>query len=500
MNSQLSLSLENDQPRMLQVAVPTLPRAVRYVDDYTDQDHTVADPSATTWRVSNNGAQANLRFDRYKTDLNLQRLIQAFAADSMTRSAAPTARLYIDSLANVDLEDIINLVECAPENSRTVWDSLRAKIRRSEPFSALKALLKFVAERRIGMWNPRYITFISSSLPMPPRDKYAAVRSGNVFISIQHEAELVRWIEEQATAAPALSLNALIDAAMIICSYQFAMRPKQIGLLRRRDCRVIDIGGAGETVHLSFRMIKQRTAISQRMQLVRKVKREWAPIFVEILRKTDGQNGDVHLFGYADTRSISKRICALLFEITKDEWTPTDLRHSGAMRLVDAGASAEELAEFMGHSSLETGMIYYDSSATQAQRVNEALGISETYRHVAKYGTSNFISPEELRRLKGDDQIAGVPHGIPIAGIGACKTGQPACKFNPVTACYGCPKFIPVSDVKIHTEALRSFREVVNFFHSSSRAENDNPAFLQLKRTISDVQGVISDLEENNVR
>jgi hypothetical protein len=80
------------------------------------------------------------------------------------------------------------------------------------------------------------------------------------------------------------------------------------------------------------------------------------------------------------------------------------------MRRVDAGASAEELAEFMGHSSLESGLVYFDSSATQAERVNEALGISETYQRLAVLGKDRFISHEDLATLS-------VPHLSSTCGM-----------------------------------------------------------------------------------
>ncbi|WP_313034285.1 site-specific integrase [Massilia alkalitolerans] len=496
MSDQLSLSLEDSHPipRRLCVPVPALPSVVRYVDDYTDQDHIVSDLASVVWPVFINGAAARIRFERYVADPNLRLLLQAFAADLVIRGTVATTRLYTDSFTHVEMPDIVELVECSPDESRTIWDRLRAKINQPQAFVALKALLRFVAERNIGKWRPAYLTFISSSLPLPPRDKFAAVRSREVFISIEDEAELVRWIEGRSKTATTLPLEALIDTALVICGYQFAMRPKQIGVLRRRDCRVLMTATGEQTVHLTFRMLKQRTETLKSMRLVRKVKREWAPIFSEIYTRTEHEGAAAHLFGYTDSSSVLHRICALLFEVTGTDWTPTDLRHSGAMRLVDAGASAEELAEFMGHSSLETGLVYYDASATQAERINQALGISETYRQVARLGNTRFISSSELMKLKGEEQIAGVPHGIPIAGIGACKTGQPSCPFNPVTACYGCPRFLPVADMSIHAEALRGFREIVGFFHTSSRGEEASPTYLQLKRTISEVQTVMTDL------
>jgi len=106
MSMEFALSFGKNPLRTLRIEVPPLPRTVRYVDDYTDQDHSVNDPSASTWRISNNGSQANLRFERYNSDFNLQRLIQAFAADLLTRSAVSTTRLYVDNLSKIELFDM----------------------------------------------------------------------------------------------------------------------------------------------------------------------------------------------------------------------------------------------------------------------------------------------------------------------------------------------------------------------------------------------------------
>jgi hypothetical protein len=97
--------------------------------------------------------------------------------------------------------------------------------------------------------------------------------------------------------------------------------------------------------------------------------------------------------------------------------------------------------------------------------------------------------------LKGEQQIAAVLHGIPIAGIGGCQTGQPACPYNPVTSCYGCRKFMPVHDKQLHEKVLADMREIVLFFDGSSRGDIQSPAYLQLQRTIAEIQTVIAELD-----
>jgi integrase len=483
----------------LSIQPPAMPSVVRYIDDFTEQHHSLSNLEDRIWKVTADGTVESINFSAFEHDANLLGVIKALVADRLVRNQPGTANGTIGGLNNIPPELLIQYLETDPSNVRTLWDILRAERLPRAAYDSVKALLRFAGERRLGRWTPSYLPFISSSLPLPPRDKYAVARSRVPFLAIEEEAKLVRWIDYKSQEAIDLSDDELADAALVVCAYQFAMRPKQIGMLRRRDCRIVfSPTEKSATAHLTFRMIKQRTDSMGRMTLVRRVKREWVPIMSEISERGNRQPGDSHLFGHQSAASVATRLKDVLFDILSTPRLASHLRHSGAMRMVDAGASAEELAEFMGHSSLESGLVYYDVSPTQAERVNQALGISETYQRLARLGNERFISHEELLRLKGDQQIAGVPHGVPIAGIGACETGQPSCPFNPITACYGCPRFMPVNEAGIHKQVLADFRGVVKYFHDVSRGETESPAYLQLRRTIAEVTAVIDELENPN--
>jgi hypothetical protein len=197
-------------------------------------------------------------------------------------------------------------------------------------------------------------------------------------------------------------------------------------------------------------------------------------------------------------QEVGERISILVRNLidSDDRGTATDLRHTAAQRLVDAGASHEELAEFLGHAQTNTGLVYYATSASHAERVNKALGASDVYRRIAQIAHDRFISYEELTALKSEQQIAAVPHGIPIAGIGGCQSGQPGCPYNPVTSCYGCRKFMPVNNKSLHEKVLNDMRETVLFFENSSRADIKSPTYMQLQQTISEIQAVIKELSE----
>jgi hypothetical protein len=189
-------------------------------------------------------------------------------------------------------------------------------------------------------------------------------------------------------------------------------------------------------------------------------------LFIALVAYADsqGRDGNDRVFGVRSNHEAGSRIARRVESLIGDDACAMDLRHTAAQRLVDAGASHEELAEFMGHSHVQTGLVYYATSATHAERVNRALGASDIYRRVAKIAHDRFISPKELTQLKGEQQIAGVPHGIPIAGIGGCKSGQPACPYNPVTSCYGCRKFkvIPTAQENRHPKCTCASRDSVS--------------------------------------
>lgn len=55
---------------------------------------------------------------------------------------------------------------------------------------------------------------------------------------------------------------------------------------------------------------------------------------------------------------------------------------------------------------------------------------------------------------------------------------------------------MPVSDKFLHESVLENMREVVLFFEQSSRSYISSPAYMQLQRTISEIQDVIAHLSE----
>lgn len=485
---------------MLAGAVPPIPIVVRYFDNFSHSYTELVEPAKLEkWDVRFDGRTATIDFRWFERPLRA--LLKSWCAFVLGELSPATAFMYANGLRSAPPELVTEIVTSTPQEIRSSWKRLHASECAYAGFEAMKNVLRFLSRYAVGSWQNDSYDLIAQ-LPLPRRDKYRSVRVGDVFLGASEEAAIVRHIDlmcERLRVDPSsVSQHQVETTLMLLCAYQFGLRPKQIAMLQVNGVRVWNDGlGQFPSVHLTFKVIKQRSR-NKVFPMVRRIKREWSPLAIAVLNHARGRGltGSEHVFDRTPDE-VATAIATLAEDLLQDRRTATELRHTAAQRLVDAGATEEELAAFMGHSDLDTGLIYFQSSRSQAERVNSALGISKVYQQVARIAHSRFISHEQLLELKGDQQVAGVPHGIPIAGIGGCTSGQPSCPYNPVLSCYGCSRFMPVADLSVHQQVLEDLRGVVKVFYTASRAERGSPAF-QLESTIQTVQSVVDELGGRN--
>lgn len=491
--------------------LPQLPKQVRYLDDFTGRHRTLTiDPEAAVWDLMANGERYEIRFPFRHAAANY--LVQSWQVELLTETAPKTVWAYSEGLrravSTLGETALIGLLCLEPMQAEDRWYNLFRPALPNFALTPIKSILAFCCAVSFGRFLPGHDSLVGS-LSLHRTDPYAAVRSGKSLLASDEEAALVTYLDEMSAKAAThaleeLDIEALRDACLLCISYQYAMRPKQTAMVRLSDVRIYDDVGEPEKppVHITFMMIKQRSG-SKQLPMTRKIKREWAPLFVRwaVLRKSaqfeSSVDGELRDFFFGMTPSeVSHSILNATRNVNGIQRSATDLRHTAAQRLVDAGASHEELAQFMGHSNTSTGMVYYDISPTQADRINKALAISPTYSAVAEVARTGTIDMTELLKMSPGKQIGAAPHGIPIAGIGACDIGQSLCPKNPVTSCYTCPKFLPVNDPAKHEEVVESLRPVVQQFADASRGERASPAFMQLQHTLSAAQSIASQVSK----
>jgi hypothetical protein len=249
---------------------------------------------------------------------------------------------------------------------------------------------------------------------------------------------------------------------------------------------------------LSFHAAKQTPG--NEFELLRQVKPEWVPL-VARLHATALAHGRQRLFSATGPVTFWDRAEVLCkrFSVQLDS-TARSLRHTGAQTLADAGHDRASIQGFLGHKSAEAASHYIRASFKQAELINTALGASKLYNSLLDISTGSFVSVSDVLQAPEDQQIGAVVGHRLVAGVGLCKTGQSSCAYNPVTSCYGCPKFMPSLDHGAHVEAIEGMRDQVRLYLKQGISD-ETPAYRQLTRALAGAQQaltLIDDLPKND--
>lgn len=476
---------------------PALPSSIRYYDDFEDKYRSISSlASNDEWHIYHSGNKHICKFAWAPASLRL--LLKYWCVWLFQQNKRPGTvatnfyRLKNSSIGKGDTTTLLKLIFGGPPEINKIWAvDILNQLKNKGEASSIKSMLRFLCEKRFGTWHPSFSQQISA-LPTPSLDLYKRIKSGDCFIPAYHQAlfseeidNAVKWLLEKKQNQKQLDFSVNRYAILALC-LQFGLRPGQIALISVNDVRCFETGA----VHISFPIIKQRKS---RSHTVRRVKREWGRLF-SISRQTTEHHSD-KLFDLKPSE-VSRQIKDLTEEICGTPYSPGDFRHTASQRLVDAGASSISVAEFLEHSTLNAGTVYYDTSANQAELINQALSISPIYSRIAEVARTKTITKRALGEAPSDTIVAGMPHGIPVSGIGKCTVGQPNCQKHPVFSCYNCRHFLALKDEEIHKRTLTDFRQVAREFYNAERISEVSPAFLQLKDTIAAVQRTLQDIQE----
>ncbi len=485
-----------------------LPSVVKYFDDYSGKARSFRPTEESeVWAIDADGTRQLVHWTNFPSESEY--FAKCWLNWALATYDVTTVKnyAYYAQRNGWRLNQILSLFKKSPMEVKALWTSFFVPVAKdSTELAWLKSLLRFLCEERVSPWSPEHVPQIAKwsygSFGRP--DRFSSVRNGDAILSLAEERKIVEYFDsinaKHGEIAKSLELDDLRAACLLYWSYQHAFRPIQIASQNLED--TIWINSRSDSVPIlqaTFFQAKQRKS-GKALTIRRSVKREWVwmfSIFIELRREhpdsicteADRPNS---LFGLPP-HAVSNAISELSTELTGIRRTPMEFRHSVAQRLVDRGASEVEVAEFLGHSNIDTGLIYFDASPTQADRVNKALGISPIYRTVVEFAKSGSLSTEDLTALPSDHQIGAAPHGIPVAGIGACNLGQSLCTKNPAISCYSCPKFLPLADLSVHQGVRNEFRGLVKEFVEAGRGDQSNPAFMQLRTTLEAIELLINE-------
>lgn len=169
--------------------------------------------------------------------------------------------------------------------------------------------------------------------------------------------------------------------------------------------------------------------------------------------------------------------------------TPYDFRHNIGHSLAMTGASADEIAVILGHSSTVVARHYISATPEIAFLKQKALGENHAYLDMmGMIMTGDIIEEDNCFSQK----VAGNINNMVITGIGGCTASL--CHFTPVRACYGCSNFNPFKDGN-HNDvkaALQSEVKILMKLSDSTGQTSRNPLIQEHEQTIFEVDSVIA--------
>lgn len=497
-----------DHPAVVTVAktLGPLPPTIRYFDEYEEKIKSV-NSGDNTWKIAANGRILHLNFEAYKP--SMASILKHFTANRLHKNAVTATGYMLSYTATKEWQIPLLILACqgprvAIEHLRTEFHSSSGTIQDSKYFTAGKALLYFLCEAELAGWDASYANVLRSISSPVVSSKHRTVRDGSAIISFEEEYKIIGYLDDlnakiiHGSAEEILAFD-LRDACILFWNYAHGMRPIQIANRNINHIRIRKQVDGSPVVHLTFRYAKQRSS-NKVMEQTRKMKRDWTPMMGEWLKrralfdpKRDFDRPK-SLFGVSP-HDIGKIVTEMTVKITGVRRVPYGLRHSAAQRKADAGCSRIELAEFLMHQDINTADTYIEMSPTQAEKINQALGLSPLFQAIDKAIKSRSIDLDDLHQMPADMQVGSAPHGHLIAGIGGCAIGQSFCTKTPALACYECPKFLYLRDLDVHRAARDSVRDIIQEFIAAGRTDRASPAFMQLRRVIETIEAVIEDIE-----
>jgi len=476
-------SLDQQLPTL--PALPELPPIVRYRDRFSRKDVTLRNPAGSDWSLHVNGGVRNLKlnFGHHWID----QFIRSHLADRLTDGSLTTVmnycNYYISLCTAGKLHDIVFAIATStPNQFQSHWiDRFRDQLSRQEAV-AIRSAIRFACVWEIGSWQPADLDLVRA-LPGHDLDKYAGVRDASSFLPSVSQSRVVDFIDQTVRNLDKVASDQIRTAAVLALSFQFGLRRTQIASLEPSDF----VFHTEDALHIRIELLKQRGQKVGRL-VTRRMQPSWVPIiqrWISVRPVTENK-----FFGLTPSR-VGSLIADTMLAITGTSYTSQALRHTSAQRLVDSGISHESLSDFLGHTDTTAAQVYFAASQNQAKLVNMALGYSPTYQGVAAAARGDMITAAQLLARPVDQQISGMPHGVPVTGIGACQSGQSACQRNPVLACYTCHKFLPVAQPEVHAVLLADMRTAVLGFDQPSKIDRVSPAMMQLRLTLEAIEEVV---------
>lgn len=467
---------------------PPLPQTFAIKDEYSNREATFIDVAAHEWTIPWQGRQSTFSMPSGRDGFVIRSLIVHTQVDRAPSSIYKFTRNIL-----LQWEGIKDILQSGWEHLPDAWDDVLDL----EFARAAKIVLKYVCDHSLGGWKPHHrnmVNGLNSRAADKIRAQQARLENREFVLPIELQDTIVSGIDRLVENLP--DTEAETDALVCLISfYQHGVRPGELFALRTSQVKCFFDSQGNPVCHLWMRRGKQRNGskASKRLKL-RAIRRGWAAPFHRMMEFALAQGRSRFLLS-SEWSGLTTRFLRLCRKIgATGDFTTKHFRHTLAQYLTDMGHDAAVVAKILGQEKEGSVFSYTRASMATAELLSAALGESVVYRGVEGIAYGRFASLEEIAAADEDEQIGAVVGATFITGIGLCGRGQNNCKFNPVTSCYGCDKYVPGLDVQMHRAAVGAMKEEVVNFYQWGKSTNGK-AFLELRRSIEVANGIIGRIE-----
>ncbi|MDH2518617.1 MULTISPECIES: site-specific integrase [Acinetobacter calcoaceticus/baumannii complex] len=264
----------------------------------------------------------------------------------------------------------------------------------------------------------------------------------------------------------------LLNASILGLIYASGLRPVQLAKLAAEDIRLDSTREIDQFNRYSILIPYAKQGRFRHEKIAVKLPEEIAEVILTYIKRFQlTTESKLFEMGENSARFCSNAINTQLFdfappdyqqavlagEMIQEKYSFSDFRHHVGYSLAMAGASAEEIAYILGHSSVVTARYYIFSTPELAQIRAQALGRNSLYQQmIAMMLTGRLTHKKDWPLKKVVGNIGDKVHH----NIGGCSY-QNKCLFQPVRNCYGCIYFHPFIEGE-HIEVLNSVQNEIN--------------------------------------
>ena len=354
-------------------------------------------------------------------------------------------------------------------------------------------------------------------IPRPDTNSWLSYQDIDNVLSMYDKNMITKGIKEISTIikdqeSHTLTKEELTDISVLGLCYTCGIRPVQLSRLSVGDLHVDSNRSIDDFTRYSLEIpyAKQQQLIVDKILVA--IPPELAIILLEYQKKLDKkQNDQLFDVGSSASKFMSNAINRQMLRLAPKDvreaisnnsmiqprYSSYDFRHNVGHSLAMSGASADEIAHILGHSSLVTAKYYIMATPELAVVRANALGTNPVWQTMISMMLTGSVTSKKVWTGKN---VFGFVNGDFHSGIGGCSRPYDRCPFSEVRACYSCLYYHPFIEGN-HESVLSSIKhELIDLIEiSDSVGCSENPLIQIQESTKLEVKSVIARCDMHNI-